>query len=58
MAVYDRGTGAQRSQLMGIEKAGISRSASFPKKQLIKNRAGFGRNLEFVLAAQGRSFLR
>jgi DNA-binding MarR family transcriptional regulator len=55
LAVYDWGTGAQMSQFMGIDKAAISRGAAFLQtKKLIKNRAGFGRNLEFGLTAKGR----
>jgi DNA-binding MarR family transcriptional regulator len=54
LAVYDWGTGAQMSQLMGMDKAAISRGASFLQaKKLIKSRAGFGRNLEFGLTAKG-----
>jgi DNA-binding MarR family transcriptional regulator len=55
LAVYDWGTGAQMSQLMGTDKAAISRGAAFLQtKKLIKNRAGFGRNLEFGLTGKGR----
>ena len=54
LAVYDWGTGAQMSQLMGMDKAAISRGASFLQtKKLIKSRAGFGRKLEFGLTAKG-----
>jgi DNA-binding MarR family transcriptional regulator len=54
LAVYDWGTGAQMSQLMGMDKAAISRGASFLQtKKFIKSRAGFGRNLEFGLTAKG-----
>jgi DNA-binding MarR family transcriptional regulator len=55
LAVYDWGTGAQMSQLMGMDKAAISRGASFLQtKKFIKSRAGFGRNLEFGLTAKGQ----
>jgi DNA-binding MarR family transcriptional regulator len=55
LAVYERGTGAQMSQLMGADKAAISRGASFLQdKKLIRSKQGFGRNLEFILTAKGR----
>jgi DNA-binding MarR family transcriptional regulator len=55
LAVYDTGTGAQMSQLMGIDKAAISRSATFLQRQkLVCSQQGFGRNLEFKLTAKGR----
>jgi DNA-binding MarR family transcriptional regulator len=54
LAVYNWGTGAQMSQFMGMDKAAISRGASFLQtKKLIKSRAGFGRNLEFGLTPKG-----
>jgi DNA-binding MarR family transcriptional regulator len=57
LAVYGWGTGAQMSQLMGADKAAISRGAGFlQERKLVKNRAGFGRNLEFSLTTKGREF--
>jgi DNA-binding MarR family transcriptional regulator len=56
LAVYKTGTGAQMSQLMGSDKAGLSRgSAVLQEKKLIKSRPGAGRNLEFTLTAQGKA---
>jgi DNA-binding MarR family transcriptional regulator len=55
LAVYDKGTGAQMSQLMGMDKAAISRSASFLQAQkMVVGRQGVGRNLEFKLTPKGR----
>jgi DNA-binding MarR family transcriptional regulator len=55
LAVYERGTGAQMSQLMGTDKAAISRGASFlQRKKMIHSKQGFGRNLEFFLTPKGR----
>jgi DNA-binding MarR family transcriptional regulator len=55
LAVYDFGTGAQMSQLMGADKAAISRGDAFLQtKKMIKSQQGFGRNLEFLLTPKGR----
>ena len=55
LAVYEWGTGAQRSQLMGTDKAAISRGAAFLQgKKMIRSKQGFGRNLEFCLTPKGR----
>jgi DNA-binding MarR family transcriptional regulator len=55
LAVYEQGTGAQMSQLMGADKAAISRGASFLEgKKLVRSKQGFGRNLEFTLTVKGR----
>jgi DNA-binding MarR family transcriptional regulator len=55
LAVYGWSTGAQMSQLMGTDKAAISRGAAFLlEKGHIKSRNGFGRNLEFGLTAKGQ----
>jgi len=55
LAVYDQGTGAQMSQLMGMDKGAISRGAAVLQEgKLIRSRQGFGRNLEFALTAKGR----
>lgn len=54
LAIYEWGTGAQMSQLMGIDKAALSRGAAFLQtKKMIKSRQGFGRNLEFGLTTKG-----
>ncbi|MCP3465568.1 MarR family winged helix-turn-helix transcriptional regulator [Bradyrhizobium sp. CCGUVB23] len=54
LAVYETGTGAQMSQLMGSDKAGVSRGAAvLQDKKLIKSQQGVGRNLEFMLTARG-----
>jgi DNA-binding MarR family transcriptional regulator len=56
LAVYEIGTGAQMSQLMGSDKAGLSRGAAvLQEKKLIKSQQGVGRNLEFVLTAKGKA---
>jgi DNA-binding MarR family transcriptional regulator len=56
LAVYQTGTGAQMSQLMGGDKAGISRGAAvLQDKKLIKSQQGPGRNLEFMLTARGKA---
>ncbi|WP_439358573.1 MarR family winged helix-turn-helix transcriptional regulator [Bradyrhizobium sp. DASA03007] len=56
LAVYQTGTGAQMSQLMGGDKAGLSRgAAALLDKNLIKSQQGAGRNLEFMLTARGRA---
>src|SRR5215510_1842398 len=45
LAVYQTGTGAQMSQLMGSDKAGLSRGAAvLQDKKLIKSQQGEGRN--------------
>jgi DNA-binding MarR family transcriptional regulator len=55
LAVYEWGTGAQMSQLMGTDKAAISRGAAFLQgKKMIRSKQGFGRNLEFCLTPKGR----
>lgn len=55
LAVYESGTGAQMSQLMGTDKGAISRGASFLQgKKMIRSQQGFGRNLEFCLTPKGR----
>jgi DNA-binding MarR family transcriptional regulator len=55
LAVYDAGTGAQMSQLMGIDKAAISRSAAaLQNRRMISSQQGLGRNLEFKLTQKGR----
>jgi len=54
--VYNTGTGSQMSQLMGSDKAGLSRAASvLQSKKLIKSQQGLGRNLEFSLTAKGKA---
>jgi DNA-binding MarR family transcriptional regulator len=56
LAVYQTGTGAQMSQLMGSDKAGLSRGAAvLQDKKLIKSQQGEGRNLEFMLTAKGKA---
>jgi len=56
LAVYETGTGSQMSQLMGSDKAGLSRAASvLQNKKLIKSQQGLGRNLEFLLTAKGKA---
>jgi DNA-binding MarR family transcriptional regulator len=56
LAVYEIGTGAQMSQLMGSDKAGLSRGAAvLQEKKLIKSRQGIGRNLEFLLTPKGKA---
>lgn len=56
LAVYETGTGAQMSQLMGADKAGLSRGAAvLQEKKLIRSRQGAGRNLEFMLTAKGKA---
>src|SRR5260370_3264622 len=55
LAVYEWGTGAQMSQLMGTDKAAISRGAAFLQgKKMIRSKQGFGRNLEFCLTPKAR----
>src|SRR5262244_1743762 len=50
LAVYQTGTGAQMSQLMGGDRAGMSRGAAVLQgKKLITSQQGLGRNLEFML---------
>jgi DNA-binding MarR family transcriptional regulator len=56
LAVYHTGTGAQMSQLMGSDKAGLSRGAAvLQEKNMIKGQQGAGRNLEFTLTPKGRA---
>ena len=56
LAVYETGTGAQMSQLMGTDKAALSRGAAvLLDKKLIKSQQGAGRNLEFTLTAKGKA---
>lgn len=56
LAVYETGTGAQMSQLMGGDKAGHSRgAAALQRKKLIKSQQGSGRNLEFMLTTKGKA---
>lgn len=56
LAVYETGTGAQMSQLMGTDKAGLSRGAAvLQEKKLIRSQQGVGRNLEFMLTAKGKA---
>jgi DNA-binding MarR family transcriptional regulator len=56
LAVYQTGTGAQMSQLMGSDKAGLSRGAAvLQDKKLIKSQQGEGRNLEFMMTAKGKA---
>jgi DNA-binding MarR family transcriptional regulator len=55
LAVYQVGTGAEMSQLMGTDKAALSRAAAFlQEKKFIKSQQGFGRKLEFLLTHKGR----
>ena len=56
LAVYETGTGAQMSQLMGADKAALSRGAAvLQDKKLIKSQQGVGRNLEFTLTTKGKA---
>lgn len=56
LAVYEIGTGADVSHLVGIDKAAVSRAAVFlQEKNFIKARQGFGRRLEFLLTPKGRA---
>jgi DNA-binding MarR family transcriptional regulator len=55
LAVYKVGTGAEMSQLMGTDKAAISRAATFlQEKRFVKSQQGFGRKLQFLLTRKGR----
>jgi DNA-binding MarR family transcriptional regulator len=55
LAVYNVGTGAEMSQLMGTDKAAISRAAAFlQEKRFVKSQQGFGRKLQFLLTQKGR----
>jgi DNA-binding MarR family transcriptional regulator len=56
LAVYDTGTGAQMSQLMGLDKGAISRGATYLQdKKMIRSEQGAGRNLYFLLMPKGRA---
>jgi DNA-binding MarR family transcriptional regulator len=55
LGIFGWGTGAQMSQLMGTDKAAMSRGAAvLQEKGLVKSRSGLGRNLEFGLTKKGQ----
>jgi DNA-binding MarR family transcriptional regulator len=55
LAVYEQGTGAEMSQLMGLDKSALSRSGVFlQKRKFIRSQQGFGKKVVFLLTPAGK----